>query len=78
MPEYRFRFSLSISRAEYLKYYAGQAAAIRTETHEGIVIEFPARELTRWISHSGISGTFEIRFDDNHKLIDIQRLGLMA
>ena len=74
MPEQSFRFSLSISREEYLKYYSGYAAAVRTTTHEGIVIEFPARNLTPWISHSGLNGTFEIRFDNNNKLIDLQRI----
>ena len=74
MNNRRFVFSIAVSREEYLKYYSGRAAAIRTRTNEGLIIEFPARALTPWITHSGIQGTFSITFDENNRLTEIKRI----
>lgn len=74
MNNRQFVFSIAISREEYLKYYSGHAAAIRTKSYEGLIIEFPARALTPWITHSGIQGTFSISFDENNKLTEIKRI----
>lgn len=74
MPEKSLQFHLYIDRDEYLKYYAGVASVVRTRTLNGISIEFPASNLKRWVTHAGISGTFEIRVDENNKLKDIQKI----
>jgi len=74
MPNTSYTFSISISREEYLKYYAGRASTVRTTTAEGFVIDFPANNLTPWITHSGINGTFRITMNEDHKLIDIKQL----
>lgn len=74
MPDKALQFHLHIGRDEYLKYYAGRASVVRTTTLNGISIEFPAINLMPWVTHAGISGTFEIRFDDNNKLKGIQKI----
>ena len=36
---------------------------------------FPANAIRQFVTHGGISGHFEISFDENNKLIAIQRIG---
>ena len=74
MSEVNYTFSISVSREEYLRYYAGMASAVRAQTHQGVVIEFPARNLTPWMTHSGIYGTFCITMNEDNKLVDIKKL----
>ena len=74
MPNKSYTFSISISRDEYLKYYAGRASIVRTQTAEGLIIDFPANNLTPWITLSGINGTFRITMNEDHKLVDIKQL----
>ena len=74
MPNYSYTFSITIDRDEYLRYYAGAASSVRTPTHQGVVIEFPANALKPWITHSGISGTFCITMSEENKLLNIERL----
>lgn len=68
-------FRLDVSSEEAWKYYRGDASAVYAYTDDGKRLQFPAVHLRRFISHDGsIRGRFEIRFDDNHKLIDIRRI----
>ena len=74
MSNYSYTFSITIDREEYLRYYAGTASSVRTRTHQGVVIEFPANALKPWITHSGIAGTFSITMNEENKLVEIKRL----
>lgn len=69
-----FRFSLSITREKYLNYYQGSATSVQTYTENGLLIQFPASALTPWVTHQGIQGHFVIKFDDNNKLICLDKL----
>lgn len=68
------RFSLNISAAEYKRYYAGAASAVLTVADNGQQLQFPAVELRRFVSHSGVQGRFEIEFDNHNKLRSLTRL----
>jgi len=68
------RFSLSISAEQYQLYYQGSAKFVRVRTEDGRTLKFPASELQKYVSHEGIQGRFEIIFDDNHKLLRLNRL----
>ena len=74
MSNTSYTFSVSISREEYLKYYAGRASTVRAPTAEGVVIDFPANTLTPWVTHTGINGTFRITMSEENKLIKIKRI----
>ncbi|WP_430010413.1 DUF2835 family protein, partial [Methylophaga lonarensis] len=37
-------------------------------------LQFPALHIRRFIDQYGIHGRFRIRFDHNHKLIDLQKI----
>lgn len=69
-----FRFSMNLSRQKYLHYYAGAATSIQVQSDEGLTIRFPASALKPWVTHQGVSGTFIIRFDQHHKLIELKKL----
>ena len=69
------RFRLSISADEYLAYYQGRVHDVITRAEDGRKLQFPANALQPFVSHQGIHGLFELRFDANHKLLGLQRLG---
>lgn len=72
MNEIRFR--LEISAQEYLRYYQGEVDTVRVRTADGQIIEFPANALQKHISQSGISGSFRLVFDDNNKMVSMERV----
>ncbi|NDY96853.1 DUF2835 family protein [Wenzhouxiangella limi] len=73
MKEYRF--SLSISTDEYLRYYQGQAVAVVVTDSEGRTIRFPANALRAHVNHAGIQGRFRLITDDEHRLQRLERIG---
>ena len=70
----RICFSLRISSDEYLTYYRGEAKYVLARSYDGRSVKFPASYLRRFISAEGISGEFEIEFDDNNRFRDIRRI----
>ncbi len=68
------RFSLSISAEQYQSYYKGSAKFVRVQTEDGRTLKFPASELQKFVSHQGIQGRFEIIFNDQHKLVGLNRV----
>jgi hypothetical protein len=71
----RIRFRLAISSDDYLAYYQGVARAVLVRAEDGRRIRFPAGALQPFVSHQGIHGLFELRFDAQHKLMGLQRIG---
>ncbi len=67
------RFKLNISRAEALRYYKGSARSVSVRASNGQRIQFPAEHIRPFIDQAGVQGVFTISFDDNHKMIGIQR-----
>ena len=68
------RFSLNISAEQYQAYYQGVARFIRVVAEDGRSLKFPASHLQKFVTHSGIQGRFEIRFDEQQKLQSLQRI----
>jgi len=73
MKELRFR--LELPRDEALRYYQGQASTVIARASNGQTIRFPAQHIRPFINAAGVSGVFRIRFDDNNKLIALDRVG---
>lgn len=69
----RLYFSLRISPEEYLAYYQGTGNVVLTRTEDGKKLQFPAKELRKFVSRSGIQGRFEITLNDEHKLVELRR-----
>ena len=72
-----FRFSMNLSRQKYLQYYAGETKSVQVQSDEGLMIRFPASALKPWVTHQGVSGTFIIKYDKNHKLIELKKVELI-
>jgi hypothetical protein len=66
-------FSLSLSSEQYLAYYQGHARRVSVMTDDGHRIEFPAEHLRPYLTHEGISGHFEIEFDQQHRFVALRR-----
>jgi len=69
-----YRFFINISSQEYLQYYAGEATTIQVHTVDGVLIQFPASAVKPWVTHQGVNGCFVIKFDKNHKLIELKKI----
>ena len=70
----KIRFSISITPEQYQLYYQGSAKFVRVQTEDGRSLKFPAAELQKFVTHNGIDGRFEIVFNDQHKLVSLNRL----
>lgn len=73
--EQSIRFRLHISAAEYLAYYQGVTRDVLVHAEDGRRVKFPAGNLQPFVSHEGVHGFFELRFDVNHKFLGLHRLG---
>jgi len=67
-------FQLEISTQEYLRYYQGEVNTVKVRTTDGRCIQFPASALRKYINQSGINGRFRIVFDDDHKMLSMERI----
>ncbi len=67
-------FRLNVDREEAMRYYRGEASAVVARTDSGQSLQFPALHVRRFITQNGIHGRFRIRFDDNYKLLSIERI----
>lgn len=72
MNEIRFR--IAISAQEYLRYYQGTADSVQITTSDGRLIRFPANALQKFVDRSGVNGSFRIVFDQNNKLVSVDRI----
>ncbi|HEY9050689.1 MAG TPA: DUF2835 domain-containing protein [Gammaproteobacteria bacterium] len=69
----RMFFNLHITPEQYQRYYQGNAKAVIVKTEDGRNLQFPASNLQKFVTREGVHGRFEIRFDDNNKIIGIIR-----
>ena len=72
MRELRFR--LQLSRDEALLYYQGLVSTVMVSAENGQTLSFPAQHLRPFVDAAGVHGYFSIRFDQNNKLIGLQRI----
>ncbi len=68
------QFRLQISAEDYLQYYSGQATSVSAVCIDGQRIEFPAEHLRQFVVADGISGYFELCFDENHRFKQLKKL----
>lgn len=67
------RFYLAIPADRYLAYYQGRVRYVVATSFDGRRIQFPANILRPFLGRDGIYGEFVLRYDDNHKLLGIER-----
>jgi len=70
----KMTFSMHLSADKYLSYYQGSAKDVIVKTDDGRSLKFPANRLQQFVTKEGVSGRFEIVFDDSHKIVSLNRL----
>ena len=68
------RFQIQISAEDYLSYYSGHAKSISTLSDDGRRIEFPAEHLRDFVTAEGISGYFELCFNEDNRFKAIKKI----
>lgn len=72
MNEVRFR--IAVSAQDFLRYYKQEFDSVLVSTADGRTIQLPAGALQKFVDQSGIHGSFRVIYDDNHKLVRIERV----
>lgn len=67
-------FNIRISNQDFLRYYQGSASWVNVTAEDGRRLKLPAKHLRQHLTHNGIEGRFCLTFDDNNKMISLQRL----
>ena len=65
---------MHLSVEKYLQFYQGTAKNVIVKTDDGRTLKFPASRLQGFVTKDGITGQFEILFDDNHKIVSLNRM----
>ena len=68
------QFSLSISPEEMQRCYRGEASSVIVLSDKGLRLQFPERLLRSFVGPSGITGRFEIEYDDQGKLLNLRQI----
>jgi hypothetical protein len=69
-----FRFSLQLSQQQFLRHYQGSASSVQVFSDSGQRLQFPASRLRPFLTHSGISGRFQMTVDANNRFVEIKKL----
>ena len=68
------RFTLAISAEDYLRFYQGAARNVSAVADDGSRVKFPAEHLRPFVMHEGVSGRFELEFDETYKFIALRKI----
>jgi len=72
MRSYRAHIVLRESQVRSL--YTGAASQVVVRDVRGVRIAFPLSRLRPFVSHTGVSGWFELRVSNDDRLVDLRRL----
>ena len=70
----QFRFHLTVNQQEYIRYYQGAANNVRVVSECGRRLQFPASRLRPFITHTGISGRFQLTVDNENRFLNLQKI----
>lgn len=65
---------IHIDAKKWLAFYRQPNTRVQARALDGRLVELQASKLQPFISHAGISGTFRLTLDPQHKLLNIQRI----
>jgi len=74
VPRQFIRFSIDIDYERYLSVYQGFTQSITVVTEDGRRLNFPAGNIRRFLTQSGIQGRFEMELTDRNKFIALRKL----
>lgn len=76
MVEFRhYTFRLHFTSQQMIALYQGQIRRVSVVSEQGPRIEFEAGHLRPFIGYNGVQGRFRLRTDENHRFIDLTRIG---
>lgn len=68
------RFHLNLSYDQYLAVYQGIAKTVTATADDGRRIVFPAGNIQRYLTKTGIQGYFEMELTPANKFVGIKKL----
>jgi hypothetical protein len=68
------RFSLQLTADQFLRVYQGTAKRVSVIASDGRRIEFSAQNIRKFLTHDGISGSFEMELTAENKFVAIKRI----
>jgi len=74
VPRQFIRFSIDIDYDQYLSVYQGITKSITVVAEDGRSINFPAVNIQRFLTQSGIQGRFEMELTDRNKFVALRKL----
>lgn len=75
MPGNQFiRFKLNLTYDQYLAVYQGMAKTVSALADDGRRIQFPAGNIQRYLTKTGIQGHFEMELTPQNKFVAITRI----
>ena len=69
------RVSISIPAERYQALYSGRVHYIQAIAEGGLRVQFPGSALQKYVTHDGVSGTFDLQFTESNKLTGVRRVG---
>jgi len=69
-----YRFSIHINQQQYLRYYQGSASTVQVYSECGQLLRFPASRLRPFLTHTGISGRFQMTVNAENRFLDLKKL----
>jgi hypothetical protein len=61
----RYFFAINISAKEFLPYYQGKTQVMVVTATNGTRVQFPAMRMRKYLTSSGIKGTFCMETENN-------------
>ncbi len=72
---HRYEFSVHLSPQEFLRVYQGAVSHLVVRATTGQRVQVPASRFRPFVTTDGVSGRFVLTCDDQHKCLDLQRVG---
>ena len=65
---------VSLPAHKYKEMYQGSVKYLVAKSRDGRMIQLPLLSFQRFVTHKGVYGAFEVEFDENRKLININKI----
>ncbi len=65
---------IHIDAKKWLSFYRQPNARVQSQALDGRIVELQASKLQPFVSHSGVSGRFRLTLNQDHKLLNIQKI----
>lgn len=65
---------INLPAYQYQEMYRGSKKYLLAESRDGRKIQLPLTVFQKFVTRKGVYGTFEVEFDDNRKLVNIEKI----